>query len=90
MSSPGPLVLVVEDEAQLRRFLRPSLAAHGYRVIVPEECVSDRAEGGRTGPTSSTSTRSTATSSRPKETLGYLESLPSDRATRRAAAAAAR
>ena len=32
-STPGPLVLVVEDEAQLRRFLRPSLTAHGYRVI---------------------------------------------------------
>jgi two-component system KDP operon response regulator KdpE len=32
-STPGPLVLVVEDEARLRRFLRPSLAAHGYRVI---------------------------------------------------------
>jgi len=29
----GPLVLVVEDEARLRRFLRPSLTAHGYRVI---------------------------------------------------------
>jgi two-component system KDP operon response regulator KdpE len=32
-STPGPLVLIVEDEARLRRFLRPSLAAHGYRVI---------------------------------------------------------
>jgi two-component system KDP operon response regulator KdpE len=32
-STPGPLVLIVEDEAGLRRFLRPSLAAHGYRVI---------------------------------------------------------
>jgi two-component system KDP operon response regulator KdpE len=32
-STPGPLVLIVEDEVRLRRFLRPSLAAHGYRVI---------------------------------------------------------
>jgi two-component system, OmpR family, KDP operon response regulator KdpE len=29
----GPLVLVIEDEAQMLRFLRTSLAAHGYRVI---------------------------------------------------------
>ncbi len=29
----GPLVLVVEDETQMRRFLRASLTAHGYRVI---------------------------------------------------------
>ena len=28
----GRLVLVVEDESQMRRFLRASLAAHGYRV----------------------------------------------------------
>ena len=32
-STPGPLVLVVEDEARMRRFLRPSLAARGYRVV---------------------------------------------------------
>jgi two-component system KDP operon response regulator KdpE len=31
--TPGPLVLVVEDEAAMRRFLRPSLIARGYRVI---------------------------------------------------------
>jgi two-component system KDP operon response regulator KdpE len=30
------LVLVVEDEAALRRFLRPSLVARGYRVIEAE------------------------------------------------------
>ena len=33
MSSAGPLVLVADDEPQMRRFLRASLAAHGYRVI---------------------------------------------------------
>lgn len=32
-SAPGPLILMVEDEAQLRRFLRPGLAAHGFRVV---------------------------------------------------------
>ena len=29
----GPLVLLIEDETQMRRFLRTSLAAHGYRII---------------------------------------------------------
>jgi two-component system, OmpR family, KDP operon response regulator KdpE len=29
----GPLVLVIEDETQMRRFLRTALSAHGYRVI---------------------------------------------------------
>jgi len=29
----GPLVLVVEDEPQMRRFLRTSLGAHGFRVF---------------------------------------------------------
>jgi two-component system KDP operon response regulator KdpE len=39
MSSPetsvaaAPLVLVVDDEPQLRRFLRATLPAHGYRVV---------------------------------------------------------
>jgi two-component system KDP operon response regulator KdpE len=32
MSQDGPLVLVVEDELQMRRFLRASMSAHGYRV----------------------------------------------------------
>jgi two-component system, OmpR family, KDP operon response regulator KdpE len=30
MGNPGPLVLVVEDEPQMRRFLRASLGSHGY------------------------------------------------------------
>ncbi|MCM2258688.1 MAG: response regulator [Vicinamibacteria bacterium] len=37
MSAPGeavaPLVLVVEDEPQVLRFLRASLGAHGYRLV---------------------------------------------------------
>jgi two-component system KDP operon response regulator KdpE len=28
-----PLVLVVEDEPQLMRFLRATLPAHGYRIV---------------------------------------------------------
>lgn len=33
MTTPGPLVLVVEDDAHMRRFLRASLTAHGYRLV---------------------------------------------------------
>jgi two-component system KDP operon response regulator KdpE len=32
MNAPGPLVLVVEDEPQMRRFLRATLSGHGYRL----------------------------------------------------------
>lgn len=30
--APSPLVLVVEDDAQMRRYLRAGLASHGYRL----------------------------------------------------------
>ncbi len=33
MSDPGPLVLVVEDEPQVRRFLRAALSSRGYRLL---------------------------------------------------------
>jgi len=33
MSAPGPLVLVIEDEPQMRRFLRASLTSHGFQVV---------------------------------------------------------
>ena len=33
MSNTGALVLVVEDEPQMRRFLRATLTAHGYRQL---------------------------------------------------------
>lgn len=36
MSPDGALVLVVEDEPQMRRFIRASLHSHGYRVIEAE------------------------------------------------------
>ena len=32
-SLPAPLVLLVEDEPQMRRFLRAALTSHGYRLI---------------------------------------------------------
>ncbi|MBI4862906.1 MAG: response regulator [Candidatus Riflebacteria bacterium] len=32
----GPLILVVDDEPQVRRFLRAALEGHGYRVVETE------------------------------------------------------
>ena len=32
-SADRPLVLVVEDEPQMLRFLRPALRSHGYRIV---------------------------------------------------------
>jgi two-component system KDP operon response regulator KdpE len=36
MSSAGHLILIVEDEPQIRHFLRTTLTAEGYRVIEAE------------------------------------------------------
>lgn len=36
MSGTGPLVLLVEDEAQMRRFLRAALIARGFRLVEAE------------------------------------------------------
>jgi two-component system KDP operon response regulator KdpE len=33
MTDGGPSVLVIEDEPQMRRFLRSALEGHGYRVV---------------------------------------------------------
>lgn len=33
MTSPGPLVLLIEDEQSMRRFLRVALSAESYRLI---------------------------------------------------------
>lgn len=33
MTTAAPLVLLVEDEPQMRRFLRGSLGTHGYRIL---------------------------------------------------------
>ena len=33
MSSPAPLILLVEDEPQMRRFLRVALEGGGYRYL---------------------------------------------------------
>jgi len=36
VSAAAPLVLLVEDEAAMRRFLRVSLSAHGFRLLEAE------------------------------------------------------
>lgn len=36
MSAPDALVLIVEDEPEMRKFIRASLSSHGYRVIEAE------------------------------------------------------
>jgi two-component system KDP operon response regulator KdpE len=36
VTAAGPLVLVVEDEPQMRRFLRPLLSSHGFRLVEAE------------------------------------------------------
>lgn len=33
MTSQGPILLVIEDEPQMLRFLRASLSTHGYRLV---------------------------------------------------------
>lgn len=33
MSDTGPLVLIIEDEPPIRRFLRATLTSHGYRLL---------------------------------------------------------
>ena len=33
MTDPNPVVLIIEDEAQMRRFLRASLTSNGYQVV---------------------------------------------------------
>ena len=33
----GPVVLLVEDESQMRRFLRAALTSHGYRLVEAEK-----------------------------------------------------
>ena len=32
-STPGPVVVLIEDEPEIRRFLRATLLSHGYRLV---------------------------------------------------------
>ena len=33
MTTEGPKILLIEDEQEIRRFLRVSLVGHGYRLV---------------------------------------------------------
>ena len=64
---PGPLVLLIEDEPQMRRFLRTALGANDYRLVEAETGRRRASRRRRPGtPTSSCSTSGspTATGSR--------------------------
>lgn len=37
MTEPNPTILIIEDEAQMRRFLRASLTGNGYQVFEAEK-----------------------------------------------------
>jgi two-component system KDP operon response regulator KdpE len=50
MSVKGPLVLIVEDEPQMRRFLRATLSSHGYRVVEAETAAQAIAHGAAYNP----------------------------------------
>jgi two-component system KDP operon response regulator KdpE len=32
-STPGPVIILIEDEPEIRRFLRATLGSHGYRLV---------------------------------------------------------
>jgi two-component system, OmpR family, KDP operon response regulator KdpE len=32
-STPGPVIILIEDEPEIRRFLRATLQSHGYRLV---------------------------------------------------------
>jgi hypothetical protein len=42
MTEPAPRILVIEDEAQMRRFLRVSLSNAGYQLLEAETASSHR------------------------------------------------
>jgi two-component system KDP operon response regulator KdpE len=49
-AGPEPLVLVVEDEPQLVRFLRATLPSHGYRMVEAATAAQALVEAGSRGP----------------------------------------
>jgi two-component system KDP operon response regulator KdpE len=47
---PDPLVLLVEDEPQMRRFLRAALTSHGYRMVETDTGAAALAEAATRNP----------------------------------------
>ncbi len=50
MTEPHPVVLVIEDEIQMRRFLRASLASNGYQVYESETAADGLAQAAARSP----------------------------------------
>ncbi|HVY29282.1 MAG TPA: response regulator [Polyangiaceae bacterium] len=50
MSEPLPIVLVIEDEVQMRRFLRASLTGNGYQVFESETAADGLAQAAARNP----------------------------------------
>jgi two-component system KDP operon response regulator KdpE len=50
MTLPAPLVLLVEDEPQMRRFLRAALTSHGYRRVESDSGAAGLAEAATRNP----------------------------------------
>jgi two-component system KDP operon response regulator KdpE len=50
MSREGPLLLIVDDEPQMLRFLRASLATHGYRLCEAETAADGLAQAAARAP----------------------------------------
>jgi two-component system KDP operon response regulator KdpE len=50
LSEPHPIVLVIEDEVQMRRFLRASLSGNGYQVYESETAADGLAQAASRNP----------------------------------------
>jgi two-component system KDP operon response regulator KdpE len=50
LSEPHPVVLVIEDEVQMRRFLRASLGSNGYQVVEAETAADGLAQAASRNP----------------------------------------
>lgn len=50
MSQPSPTILIIEDEAQMQRFLRASLVGNGYQVVQAETAQDGVAQAGARNP----------------------------------------
>jgi two-component system, OmpR family, KDP operon response regulator KdpE len=50
VTEPTPLILVIEDEVQMRRFLRASLTSNGYQVVETDSAESGLAQAAARNP----------------------------------------
>jgi two-component system KDP operon response regulator KdpE len=50
VTDPNPLILVIEDEVQMRRFLRASLTSNGYQVVETDTAADGLAQAAARNP----------------------------------------